>query len=342
MTKFLLFSDFHYGKNHYIRTVDDLDKILRRGADAGVDFVMQCGDFCIDAAHSPELFRAFLDNKYGLPVYGVVGNHDLEIADGNTTELLADLQSNRTLEKPYPEATYWYADVKNLRLIGLDTNYSQNPDTLEWEHTKPGTASCNLNNINLAFAPPEQMEWLDGVLSDAQEKGQKAVIFSHHPFSGCFIFKCTNSGEMQNLLAKYNKTAVMCINGDLHAEFYAGIQDIIYYCMTSATFFNFGLDEAGRPTRVYPDDVTYEYIDFDDAGMETDRYQRRVNSLKNDHIYYCAEPLSAIVTITDDGAVFIEGMNAGWLAGIVPQDDRKTLDFPHAPYVTDKYFKLNW
>jgi hypothetical protein len=342
MVKFLLFSDFHYGKDHYIRTLDDLDKILKRGADEGVDFVMQCGDFCIDPSHSPELYRAFLDNKYGLPVYGVVGNHDLEIADGNTVELIAGLQSNREIVKPYPEATYWYADVNNIRLVGLDTNYSQKRDTLEWEHTRPGTASCNMKNDHLAEATPEQMEWLDGVLADAQAKGQKVVIFSHHPFSGCFIFPHTNSDEMQALLAKYKKTGVLCINGDLHAEFYAGIKGVIYYGMTSSTFFNFGLDDNGRPTRVYPDDVTYEYIEFDAEGNEIGRRERRVNELANDHIYYCAEPLSAIVTITDTGALFIEGMNAGWLAGLAPRNDRKTLGFPHDPYITDKYFQLDW
>jgi hypothetical protein len=169
------------------------------------------------------------------------------------------------------------------------------------------------------------MEWLDGVLADAQAKGQKVVIFSHHPFSGCFIFPHTNSDEMQALLAKYKKTGVLCINGDLHAEFYAGIKGVIYYGMTSSTFFNFGLDDNGRPTRVYPDDVTYEYIEFDAEGNEIGRRERRVNELANDHIYYCAEPLSAIVTITDTGALFIEGMNAGWLAGYA---ERANLSAP--------------
>ena len=68
--KFALFSDFHYNEGRYISSVADLEAILKRANDAGVDFVLQAGDFCNNFPGSPEIFKTFLENEYG-PFYFV-------------------------------------------------------------------------------------------------------------------------------------------------------------------------------------------------------------------------------------------------------------------------------
>ena len=65
--KFALFSDFHYNEGRYISSVADLEAILKRANDAGVDFVLQAGDFCNNFPTSPEIFKTFLENEYGRP-----------------------------------------------------------------------------------------------------------------------------------------------------------------------------------------------------------------------------------------------------------------------------------
>ncbi len=335
MIKFLLFSDFHYNKNKHPITVNDLEKILRRGADEKVDFVIQCGDFCDDAVNSPELFKVFLENKYGLPVYGIYGNHELEIP-GNTMEFITPKLSNRKLEKPSCDASYWYTDIKGFRLIGLDSNYSFDPVVNKWEHTLPGRTMGKPGNTHLAYIYPDEMKWLEGVLEDAKEQGLKAILFSHHPLSGCFNFNCGNGFEVRKLLKKFKHTGVMCINGDLHAEFYAGIDDVIYYAITATRY----IDANSKGDTAYPDEATFEYLDYDIQGNYIGSYERKLNTLTHKSNYYCEEPLSAVVTITDEGIVEIKGSCSNWLHGIEPVN--KVLQFPHENYITDKSFKLDF
>lgn len=335
MIKFLLFSDFHYDKNQCPITVTDLEKILQRGKDENVDFVMQCGDFCTDAVNSPEIFKALLENKHNLPVYGIYGNHELEVP-GNSMDFITPLLTNRPVEKPFPDASYWYTDINGIRLIGLDTNYSLDPVTNEWEHTLPGHTMGKPGNIHLAEMHPDELKWLDNVLSDAQKNNLKAIIFSHHALSGCFNFNCGSGDDVRALLKNYKHTAVMCINGDLHAEFYAGIDDVIYYSITASKY----IDANSKGEIAYPDEATFDYIDFDKNGNMLGTYKKQINTLKHKNNYYCDEPLSAIVTIDDDGVVNIKGMQSSWLYGIEPVN--KVLQFPHENYITNKSFKLDF
>ena len=333
MVKFLLFSDFHYDKNRYPLTVGDLEKVLKRGYDEKVDFVLQCGDFCVDAVRSPEIFKALLQNKYNLPVYGVCGNHDLEIM-GNSMEFLVPLLTNSKVEKPFPDASYYYVDIKGIRLICLDTNFSFDPVAKVWEHTLPGHTMGKAGNTNLACLCPEEFDWLKNTLDDAKEKGLKAILVSHHALSGCFNFNCGCAPEIKELLENYINTAVMCINGDLHAEYFAFINYVAYYSITSTRY----LDANTKMETAYPDSLTYEYTDYDMQGNIIGKYQKPFNSLQQKHKYYTEEPMSAIVTINDDGVVNIKGCSVNWVAGITPSN--RDLQHPHYPYITDRDFKL--
>ena len=81
--KLLIFADFHYKKRMYASTPGDLGAILRRAHESGAELILHMGDFSNDYAHSPEVTRLLLDNPYGLPVYGLYGNHEME-SKGNT------------------------------------------------------------------------------------------------------------------------------------------------------------------------------------------------------------------------------------------------------------------
>lgn len=62
----------------YITPVSDLERLLARAAEEKVDFVIHLGDFSNDYVGSPEITDLYLNNPYGLPVYGIYGNHELE------------------------------------------------------------------------------------------------------------------------------------------------------------------------------------------------------------------------------------------------------------------------
>ena len=334
MVKFLLFSDFHYDKAKHPFTVSDLEKILQRGKDADVDFVMQCGDFCNDAKNSPEIFKAFLENKHGLPVYGIYGNHELE-KPGSSMELTTPTLTNRPVEKPFPDASYWYTDINGIRLIGLDCNYSFNPKKNEWEHTQVHVPGALEGNINFDCVPPEQLKWLDGVLADANEKGLAVVICSHNPLSGCFDWIDGNGFEVRELIAKYKDLPVMCLSGDLHDEFFAVIDRVPYYSIPATRYL-----ECKRPFEdIYPDDLMFDYTEYDEEGNPIRTYKKSVNDLEVTYNYLCDEPLSAIVTIDDDLNVTIDGMESSWLAGIVPNNKGKK--YPKPTCILNRSLKLD-
>ena len=97
--------------------------MMARAALEKVDFVIHAGDLCNDYLRSPELIDAYLRNEYGLAVYGIYGNHELE-SEGNSMEVVTPLLSNRQVDFGEDDVGYWFTDIKEYRMIGLDTNYS--------------------------------------------------------------------------------------------------------------------------------------------------------------------------------------------------------------------------
>lgn len=67
---------------------------------------------------------------------------------------------------------------------------------------------------------------------------------------------------------------------------------------------------------------------------------KKYSDLSQPWQYYCDEPISAIVTIDDDGIVTIKGCTSNWLYGIEPVDP--DLQFPHEPYILNRKFKLDF
>ena len=61
--KFTVFADLHYKKRMYAASVGDLQTIFDRANEHGSQIVLSMGDFCNDFRGSPEIVKAFLDNK---------------------------------------------------------------------------------------------------------------------------------------------------------------------------------------------------------------------------------------------------------------------------------------
>ena len=131
--KFSVFADLHYKYGMYTASVEDLESVLERANSNNVDFVIHCGDICNDYTGSPELYNTYLNNKYGLKVYGIYGNHELE-ATNNSMEFVTPKLTNDsnviwgTDDSKIGDGTiaYYYFDVKGFRIVCLDTNYSFN------------------------------------------------------------------------------------------------------------------------------------------------------------------------------------------------------------------------
>ena len=332
--KFSVLADFHYFKPAWPANIAQLESILQRAADNHVDFVMHCGDFCADYADSPECTKAWVDNKHGLPVYGVYGNHELEGMNHGRKDLdfehpmsyVTPYLTNRAEEvvwgtpdgKPaeWGEISYFWFEKNGFRIICTDDFYSYNPETDEWVHNP--TLYVPKGNRPHEALGADQRDWLETVLTDAAHKNIPCIIISHCPF----IEWRGSAGDHAEVLEIFNRvnairkgTVVASICGHLHTDraevkdgvVYLAINSVINGCWQGA------LDEHYLPEH------TFTYQDYDAEGHFLGEYEKPLNEFwQGRHGWFHKDPLSAIITISDDGTVEVVGQESEWLYGVAP------------------------
>ena len=314
MLRFLVFTDFHYKRGMYMPPVSSLESILDRAADCHADFVIHCGDFCNDYAGSPEITDAYLNNRHGLQVYGVYGNHELE-TQGNSMANVTPLLTNSPVHFGGEKVGYWHTDVKNFRLIGLDTNYSMTAAEA-WEHNRPASHTSPKENFFTDSVGDVQIGWLEKILTDAAEKELTCLVFSHASMSP----KWTASPDapiVRSVFRKINKkrpgTVLMAVNGHYHTDHFAE-EDGTYYFDVNAVHNAFW---SPRNEHHYADEHTYSFTDYVD-GKLVGTVERPLNTLsQGKNTWFLDKPLSAVVTIDENG-IRIEGALSDWMYGILP------------------------
>ena len=331
--KFSVLADYHYHRPGWPSTLDDLAAILKRADENDVDFVIHAGDFCTNWYIAPELKKAWLDNTYGLPVYGIYGNHELELMNHGVQGLdeehpmqyVTPFLTNRADEvhwgtpdgKPaaWGEVAYYWFEKNGFRFVCTDTAYSRNPETGEWVHN-PTLYTPKGNHPHEALGEP-QMTWLEDVLTDAAHKDIPCIVFSHCPFTWRGL--SGNHVEAREIFARVNAirkgTVLAVINGHVHTDSAKVMDNIVYFNVNSVIngCWIGGLHEH------YTEEHTYTYTEYDEEGNPTKTYERPYTELwQAQHGWFYDRPLSAIVTITDDGTVTVDGCEADWAYGIVP------------------------
>lgn len=197
MLKFAIFSDYHYWKTHYPQDLSGLETIMKRAADEKVDFIIHCGDLCHDAPTSPEIREVYVNNRYGIPALGCLGNHEVEASDSLAEVIKAyDMPSN-----------YYFRDLGGYRLIVLDTNYYL--DGSELRHNPPHSHSRPMGDR----LPPDELNWLADTLDSA---AGSCIIFSHASLEEpC---GCPQSEEVREILRSRPGKVLMCCNGHHHTN----------------------------------------------------------------------------------------------------------------------------
>ena len=317
MIRFSVFADFHYKKRMYTSSLEDLDHILSRAKDAQVDLIIHAGDFCNDYAGSPELMRAYHQNRYKLPTYGIYGNHELETV-GNSMEVVTPLLSNQPVcfstDEGGDKLGYWYTDVKGFRLIGLDSNYSYNEAEARWEHNRAASYGCPAGNKMSDSLGPAQLAWLDAILADAAKQGLKVITVSHACFSGLW-YANAEAKNVRALFAKYPGTVLLAINGHEHKDHFAVVDGVAYFDVNTTTN---GFWEK-RTDYHYDDAHTFRFTDYDAEGNPTATEELPLNKLRQGtNTWFFTTPPSAIVTVTEDGRITVEGEKTEWRYGVEP------------------------
>lgn len=338
--KFALFADLHYKKGMYIASVGDVESILSRANENGVDFVIHCGDMCNDYKGSRELTSAYLENPYKIPAYGIYGNHELETKE-NDMSYVTPLLTNREVVWGTPDGkisdgsiAYYHFDINGFRIVCVDTNYSFNVEIGLWEHNLPASWGAPIKNIKANSLGDAQLVWLENLLDDAADKGLKCLIFSHESFSGVWS-RSPDTDTVREMFRKVNKkrekTVLMAVNGHLHTNHQKMIEDILFIDVNTVR------NGLWIPkSEVHYTDETFLFADYDKEGREISKKDRLVSDLwMSAQTWYYSEPLSAIVTVTSDGKITVDGKKSTWYAGVDPSSVRQGVsdEITSAEYV---------
>ena len=323
--RFALFADFHYKKGMYIPSVADLQAILERASRDGAQLVLQAGDLCNDYQHSPELIRAYLQNPQGLPVYGVYGNHELETPD-NSMAIVTPCLCNREVVWGTPDGAigdgsiaYYFFDRGVFRFVCLDTNYSVDPATGEYVHNPSVSHGPPAGHSFGNSVGPRQLRWMETVLTDAARNGKKCIVLSHFAFSGLW-WSPAGAAEVRDVFAKVNAirrgTVFLAINGHLHTNRAAVRDGILWLDVNTARNTLWVRNEKAFD---HYGDKTYLFTDYDADGNETERRERPICEMRMaKNTWFNSSPLSAMVTVCENGAVEVEGSESSWLWGVAP------------------------
>lgn len=325
--KFSIFADFHYKQGMYLSPVSDIEKIVNSSYDNDVDFVLHCGDYCNDYMGSREAINPLLNNKYGLAVYGIYGNHELE-GQGNSMAYVTPLLTNQgdviwgTDDGKIGDGSvgYYYFDKENFRIICLDTNYSFNNKSGEWQHNLTASWGAPQGNIKPNSLAPTQLLWLEKLLLKSADEGKKCIIVGHATFNNVWYGVSPDCEAVLSLFNKANNlkkgTVMMVINGHNHTNRLEEKNGVLFFDVNAVRN---GCWIHNAPKH-YGLNHTFSYKKYDDDGNEISSETASLTDLSQSvNTWYFNDPLFAIVTVNEKGDIDIKGTKSEWIYGIKPE-----------------------
>ena len=320
-----VFADLHYKQEMYATTVDDLQAILDRAVACNAELLLHCGDFCNDYPHSPEILSPLLEGAHGLAAYGCYGNHELETA-GTPMSFVTPHLTNRpvvwgTADGKIGDGSigHYYFDHKSYRFVIVDTNYSLRPDG-NWEHNLTGSYCPARENTKWNSLGPDQLQWLERTLQDAAEQDLHCIVVSHAALNDRKGVS-PDGAAVREIFRRVNtqkpNTVFLVINGHHHTDGLSVQDGVVYFDVNAVRNAWWQATDHNKYTAETP---TFPFIPYDDDGNPlAPAVQRPLRSLRQgNHTLFTADPLSAILTIAEDGRIEIKGTTSHWMADIAP------------------------
>lgn len=290
--KFCVFADIHYKPGPYgfpHSTKEWLGRILERAEREHCDFVIHCGDM----SHNPKADKDYVDyyNSFRIPTYHTVGNHE---TNGCTYEEM--------LEAYKLERGYYHFDFNGFRFIVVDTNYYVRSDGSAFTFGDP--THEKLKGDRWGVLPAEELAWLKKAID---ESPYPCVTFSHLSFE-----RAAGKKAVRDIFAAANAKTPgkvrLSINGHYHTDFFRILDQVAYLDMNSASYQWIGSKSAHGK---YPDEF------FKSQNLKP----RKVPYLAYD------DPLCAVLTLTADGGMKIDGMRSTFACGVTPAQCNHVLDY---------------
>ena len=245
---------------------------------------MECGDFAAEATKNDGFLQKLLNNKYGIKTAFCYGNHELEKVD-----------SLELLNKAYGvDNSYFYKDMFGFRFITVDTNFWYDDDGALYHYPGRDVGSPKGWDYDDNAFGKEQLEWIAKTIDESPYPcillGHTPVDLSDKPDHKEFlkIIKAANEKNRGRVLIYFS--------GDKHRNHIAVVDDVLHFNI-NATY-----NGEWRPTKhnLFPKEFTEGHAMAANCSIFKD-------------------PLSAIVTVEDDGHIMIEGMETDYMYGVAPE-----------------------
>ncbi len=207
MIKFLAFTDLHY--DYATHGDERIQQIVDRAKSEKVDFIISLGDITAPFEQYHHVLKSV--ESAGIPVYHVLGNHDVKVDLQQTMVFLG-------MEAPYYSFTQ--GDIKFLIFNSCYYKYGNE------EYSFPGKKG---EGVVTPIIPKAEMEWLKKELEDDKDY----VIFSHHSFSNEFRDRAVrNRKEVFDLFK--GKSILLCMNGHDHGDDLKMIDQVPFFTLNTA------------------------------------------------------------------------------------------------------------
>ena len=233
---------------------------------------------CGDFCHNVHTAAAILDryNNFEIPTYHTMGNHDFE----ETFTVQEVCEAYKMKEK-----NYYSFDIDGIKFISLDTNYFHDKEG-NMCHYASSSVWDKCHQVELCLSEDE-LEFLDRELETASGT---VVIFSHASpvrFNGI-----TNKDELIKIIDRHCDKPVFWINGHYHRNNLTLKGNMAVLDLNSTTS-----DWVNNEHNAYPPELMAKF------------------RLSN-HSLLFDKPVHAVVTVSSDGEIIIEGMTGSMYMGI--------------------------
>jgi 3',5'-cyclic AMP phosphodiesterase CpdA len=250
--------------NRYYRaSIEKLEQCVAELNSRRLAFTIQLGDLIDKDLASYDVVLPVL-RKLKAPAYHVLGNHDYSVSDDKKTAAPALLGLR---------IAYYDFDWKGWRLIVLDgtevSSYAAGgAERREAERIlrrlqadgRPNAQSYN------GGVGAKQLAWLRNRLEDAEQRGQKTIVFCHFPVFPENKHNLWNDDEIVGLLSS-RRNAVACLCGHNHAGNYGQNNGVHYLTLP-------GLVETADQNAYAIADVYEDRIEIRGFGRVQDRTLR--------------------------------------------------------------------
>ncbi len=215
-------SDPGTGVRKYSMSVEKLERCVDHLNTLDLDYVVHLGDFIDRDFESFDVVNPIY-HRLAFPKYHVLGNHDFSVVDDRKKDVPGKLGL---------ASRYYDFAVKGWRFVVLDGNdisfYAHPANSPEHQETVDYYERNKIDSPDWNGAVgPRQVSWLEKVLEQAAQVGEKVVLYCHFPVYPENVHNLWNAREIVSVIERFPCVKAY-LNGHNHAGNY-GIRNGVHY-----------------------------------------------------------------------------------------------------------------